>query len=775
MADDNRLSAKSGIDTTDFKTGIAQMNRELRVLESGFRASAAELGDWAKDASGLELRMKSLTSQIDIQKRKVEATRSEYERVAAEKGRNSRAAQDLEIKLNKETETLNKMERELGQTESALQELTEEEKAAGNAAQKMGKEVKESGNRIETLKSVVGGALGTLKALVTTIALVGTVAIGAVTGVSTLTLKYAEQADALDDLSLKTGITKERLQELEFAGGILGTSIDTIASSNARLIRSMSTAAEQAQDYEKKVSEAAASGKKVEDIQLGDVAAAFQTLGVSVTDASGNLRDNEDVFGDLLDALAAIPNETDRDALAMQLFGKSAQELNPLIKAGSDEIERLTEKAHEMGAVVSTETLDAYATLNDTLFAVKKGFQGVVTELLSGFLPGFQGAFEQAGDYLKEFKDIVMGGGDFGQIADGLTGLIARIAEDLAGQAPALLESGLAIVKSIGEAVVKALPSLLKAAVSILQTLIGFIAQNLPTLISTGVEILLTLVDTLIANLPMLIEAALQAVIALATGIADALPELIPAVVQALITIVETLIENLPMLIEAATMLILGLAEGLIIALPFLIDVAPDLMKALVDAIMTALPQFATAAGKLVGMLAYGILANIPVLLTSAGKMIANLLSTLANIPKLVVEVGKGIIDGLISGLSEAQGLLYDAITDIANNALDKIKQTLGIASPSKEGKKIGKNLIASTALGGMEAMRDVERSFAGMTRQLAFAAAGGAAGFRSANGPQVSASTVTTDNSFDVWGNVIIQGDVSRDSLGATLKGKRY
>ena len=122
-----KLSGKLGLDTTDFKTALTSANRELRVLESGFKASAAALGDWTKDATGLETRVKSLTDQIDIQKLKVAALAAEHQRLVQEQGENSRAAQEAEIKLNKETETLNKMEGELNNTEAALQEMTQGE------------------------------------------------------------------------------------------------------------------------------------------------------------------------------------------------------------------------------------------------------------------------------------------------------------------------------------------------------------------------------------------------------------------------------------------------------------------------------------------------------------------------------------------------------------------------------------------------------------------------------------------------------------------------
>ena len=70
-----------------------------------------------------------------------------------------------------------------------------------------------------------------------------------------------------------------------------------------------------------------------------DAVATFEQLGVQVTNADGSLRDSTDVFFDIIDALGAMEEGTERDALAMDIFGKSAQELNPLIAAGSAAIE----------------------------------------------------------------------------------------------------------------------------------------------------------------------------------------------------------------------------------------------------------------------------------------------------------------------------------------------------------------------------------------------------------------------------------------------------
>ena len=79
---------------------------------------------------------------------------------------------------------------------------------------------------------------------------------------------------------------------------------------------------------------------------------AYEKLGVTVTNADGSLRDSQTVYLEVLDALGKMSNETERDALAMQLMGRSAQELNPLIKAGKDELKRYSDQAVEMGVVI---------------------------------------------------------------------------------------------------------------------------------------------------------------------------------------------------------------------------------------------------------------------------------------------------------------------------------------------------------------------------------------------------------------------------------------
>lgn len=389
MSDQPEIGGKIALDTTDFKTAIATANREIRVIESGFRASAAALGDWSKDAGGLEQRMKALTQQIGLQQSKVSALQGEYERVAAEKGATSRAAQDLQIKLNRETETLNKMKGELNGTQGALDQMGQESQDTGRQVEELGRKEEATASATDRLRSVTGALGGALKVGVAAVAGLAAAAVGATAAIGGIVLKAADTAGELVDLSEKTGITTTRLQELGYAGDQLGVGAETITGSMARLVRSMSDARDETSDYAEAQAKAAAEGKAF-DGDLGDRAKAFDTLGVAITDANGELRSNEDVFADVLAALGGVANETERDALAMELFGKSAQELNPLIKAGAGELARLSDEAHQVGAVMSEENVASLEEFGDELASLKAGFQGVLGELAAAVLPAFR-------------------------------------------------------------------------------------------------------------------------------------------------------------------------------------------------------------------------------------------------------------------------------------------------------------------------------------------------------------------------------------------------
>ncbi len=715
----NVLGATPKIDTTDFQNGIKHMNAALRALESGFKANAASLGDWSKTATGLEMRSKSLEQQIGVQKQKVDTLREAYEKAKTETGETSTQTLNAATAYNKAAETLGNMEGELTDTNSSLAEMSDESGAAGDSVEELGTSADETGGQLFTLQDALGAVGAVAGIAVTAITAVGAAALAAAGGVAALALNASEYGSQFADLSVKTGISTTRLQELNYASEILGTSLDTITGAQARLIRSMDDA----------------KGG------TGDQAEAFKSLGISVTDAGGNLRNADDVFSEALDALGGIENAAERDALAMGIFGKSAQELNPLIKAGSDELARLSAEASTMGAVMSEEGVAAADEFGDKLAGLKLGFQGVVAQIGLVFLPGLSGVADKAGGYLQQLVDIVQGsGGDVGNIAAGIGELLGTVISDLAAQAPELLQIGTTLIESVLDSITAALPVLLPAAASIITSLVNFISSNLGTILQSGIQIILTLIDALIANAPMLIEAALQAVVTLAQSLSEAAPTLIPRVVEMIILIVNTLIENAPLLIDAALQLIIGLAQGIIAALPILIENIPLIVTAIFDALVEAAPMIGAAAITLINTLWRGIIDLLPTIGKAGVELVIAAIKGIESLKDSLREAGENIVIGLWEGMDENIDWLLGNVMGFAQSVIDAVKEALGMQSPSKKGVAVGKNLVESIGLGGMQALPQVNRAFAGMANQMALVAA------RNSAQTAVGAGEINTD-----------------------------
>lgn len=359
MASNDVIGGKWTLDVTDLKAGVSEANRLIRIADTEFKAAAAGMGEWSKNADGLTARAKALNTIVDVQNQKVNALQEEYKRVAAEKGENSKAAQDLEIKINNETAALNKSKRELDETTVALD--------------KFGKETVDTGKQQDELKKKTEELTGKVNDFAKK-ALVAVTAAAAAAGAAILKLASdaGKFADDLITMSNKTGISVQQLQELDYAARFVDVSVETMAGSMNKLTRTMDQAR-------------TSTGKNGD--KLNDQAKAYKALGVEITNADGTLRNNKDVFYEVIDALGQMKNETDRDALAMTLFGKSATELNPLIKAGSDELNRLAKEAHQVGAVVGDDAVTALGQFDDNMNVLKASTEGLSRQALAELMP----------------------------------------------------------------------------------------------------------------------------------------------------------------------------------------------------------------------------------------------------------------------------------------------------------------------------------------------------------------------------------------------------
>ncbi len=226
--------------------------------------------------------------------------------------------------------------------EQAAKKFDETKAAGGGLGDKINALAESAGAKLPPgLSKAVNGLGGMTAAALATAAAVA----AAVKALIDMATQGAKTADDIATNAIIMGVTNDRYQEFVYMAPLVDTSAETMTSSMSKLTRSMSDA----RDGSEKV------------------VTAFQKLRVEYKDGTGALRSNEAVFYEIIDALGKVENQTERDAIAMELMGKSARELNPLIDAGSKRMRELAQEAHDVGAVMSGEMMDSYLALADEM------------------------------------------------------------------------------------------------------------------------------------------------------------------------------------------------------------------------------------------------------------------------------------------------------------------------------------------------------------------------------------------------------------------------
>ena len=328
--------------------------------------------------------------------------------------------------------------------------------------------------------------------------------------------------------------------------------------------------------------------------------------------------------------------------------------------------------------IAGTTSKEAATTIQGSLGMMKGAWQNLVTGLgdenadLDGLIDNFiQSVITVGENIMPEVERILVGIGEM------VTTMLPQV------------------VQMIPELINSVLPGIIESASGLVTTLCTAIVDNAPILIDSALQLILTLTNAILENLPMIIECGFQAILQLALGIAEALPTLIPTIVEVILTIVTYLIENIDLLVDAAIAIITGLAEGLINALPVLIEKAPEIIEKLVIALVNNVPKLLEAAVKVIETLATGLITNVPKLLAKIPQIMTSLKNGFLNLCSGFAGVGKNIIDGLWNGIQNGWNWLTDKVSSLAKGLLDAAKSALGIASPSKEFRKIGEFCVA--------------------------------------------------------------------------------
>jgi len=189
------------------------------------------------------------------------------------------------------------------------------------------------------------------------------VAVGAAVAMAeNKTIQYAEQLVKLNDI---TGLSTDTLQEFKHVAAMTNVEFDAISGAVEKFARQLPEIAKKS----------------------GPAYGALKQLGVNVFDSAGRVRDINELLPEMIKQIQQVPDPMARLAIAQQVFGRGAGELGPILKMTGAQLETMRREAHDMGVVMSGESLKAAEAFGDQVDKLKEQTNAMVMKLASDFLP----------------------------------------------------------------------------------------------------------------------------------------------------------------------------------------------------------------------------------------------------------------------------------------------------------------------------------------------------------------------------------------------------
>lgn len=341
--------------TIEIDGNTTKLTDSLKKVDTSLRDTQAQLRDVNKllklDPSNVDL----LRQRHELLGKAVNDTK-ERQKQLTEALEQSKKAGDTEE--NRKQQDL--LQRELIETTSRLEDLEKQYKKSSPSLQAISAKTGELAEKTKGLSTAAGVAAGGMLAMAT---------------------KAAASADDLLTMANVTGLSVEELQKMQYAAPFIDVSLETMTGSISKLTKNMASGSE-----------------------------AFKKLGIEITDQNGNMRNATDVWYDALEALGNVENGTERDQLAMELFGKSAMEMAGLVDDGGASLRALGEDLEATGTILSQDGVEAAVKFNDQMDELKgkatQAFFSAGAALADSLLPALENLIDVVVSVLEWFGNL---------------------------------------------------------------------------------------------------------------------------------------------------------------------------------------------------------------------------------------------------------------------------------------------------------------------------------------------------------------------------------
>lgn len=440
-------------------------------------------------------------------------------------------------------------------------------------------------------------------------AAVGTAVVAGASAVGGAAFKMASDtaaaADEVDKTSQKLGMSREAYQEWDYVLSQSGVEITSMTTGLKTLTN------------------------KIDDAKNGSKSATemFNKLGVSMNDLQSMSR--EEAFDAVIKGMQGMEDSTERAALANDLFGRSGQELTALFNQTAESTEQLKNKAHELGMIMSDETIDSGVVFTDTIDTIKRSLSGTANSLGGTVLPIVQTVLNFIVERMPTIQALI------NQLSPVITSVFGSL-----------------------------LPPLFSLAETLFPVLINLISTLLPpiqTIITSLLPVVTDLITMLLPPVTQIIQMLLPLLINLITPL---LPLL-----QPIFQLLQPFIDLLLILLEPLTQL-------LNMILPPLISLISKIISVAIVPLQAALEMLASIIGSVVTT----AFDNIKVKIETVKTVFSNIIDFVKNVFygnwSAAWENVKNIFISIFDGFKERVGNIFNGFIEVIKapvNAVIKI------------------------------------------------------------------------------------------------------
>lgn len=735
MAKEQKSGVAFEADISQFKKSISEMRSDIKLMNAQFEASSSTLDDWSKTSEGLEMKIKQMTGQLKAEqqqlkdnegirdayvvtleknKKKLEELRAEYKSVVSAEGENSNSAKKLakqiaqvEVATEQNAKSIKYYETEVARQQAEVNKASKELKGYEEALKDVDKKQKDASDSAGGFTKAMKG-IG--KGLAAGVVAIGAAAASAATSFLALaesTREYRTDLAKLNTNAKSAGVAQETvtnaLRDLNAITGETDSNVEALSNllmagftenNMANAVETLSDAVTRFPDTLKIEGLADGLQESMQQMEMGN-------------NATGQYAELLERLGYNLDTVTAeyskLGSEEEKQAYLLDLVNEKIggtsdayrEQNKDLVDAANAQFD-LNEALSNLGAVAEPIT----TILKSGLAKVLEELTPLITEVAEGFkqlLSGdIQGGLETFSELFLSLKE---------KANEAFIGMLNGLSDII----PQLLPKVAEFLTQAVQQIVEFAPLAMEAALQ----LFGAIVQALPPTINSLIEQLPTLLESISSSLtsmiPMLLENAINFLMTIVQALPTVVKNLVSALPQLINTILDFVITNLPVVYQGFLKLLMSIVDALPSVIVSIVSELPKLISSIVRTVASNLPKLLAMSIDMWMQMVKAIPEFLPKLLTGIGDIITSILDAFDG--DMLVDVGKNIIEGLWDGIKSLKDWLKKKLESAADWLPEWVKKKLGIASPSKVFKEIGKFSADGLGVGFTDEMKKVKKS----------------------------------------------------------------